>query len=88
VLNLVRAFGSSTRADAAAFKPESAWGTIVRFAAFAMGCWLLLAVRVHDELRSLAEPLNTLILVISLVSLVLAMQVFLQLRRSRTPKSL
>jgi hypothetical protein len=67
----------------AASAPERGKRTIVRFLGFTVACWLLLVVRGWGDASWHLDPVNVLILLISLTSAVLALNFWLQLRRAK-----
>lgn len=70
------------------FNPAQAGRLIAKFVGFAAACWLLLFVRVRRDLPSLLDPLNVLVLLVSLVALFLGLNFALLLRESRrTPRT-
>jgi hypothetical protein len=69
--------------DLSAFDPAGAWRTIAKFVGFAAACWVLILVRTRGQVSSLIDPLNVLMLLASLFSLVLGLYFALLLRESR-----
>jgi peptidoglycan biosynthesis protein MviN/MurJ (putative lipid II flippase) len=57
--------------DPSSLGSAGAGSLIAKFIGFAAACWLLLFVRVRGDLPSLLDPLNVLVLLMSVFSLVL-----------------
>jgi peptidoglycan biosynthesis protein MviN/MurJ (putative lipid II flippase) len=65
------------------FKPAGAGRSIAKFVGFACACWLVTLARVRGQSSPLIDPLNVLVLLTSLTSLVLGLYFALRLREAR-----